>query len=347
MVHLKKCYIFATPNISAMNPFPTLITLFAATMVSAAPASDFVPEEHSRFTTSRPDSLYVSSRAIAHNLMKLNPPILAFNPDMTATEHARWRGDVGEAMAQLMKFPELGELPAPRMVGSWQRDGYRIERHEAYPLPGAVVPFLVLIPDGVDAANPAPALLCIPGSGQTKELLAGESNVDLSKSEPHITPNAMAHLYAKEGYVAVAVDNPACGEPADLEQISGAGGSDYVTCARALLELDWSWLGYASYVDKVILDWMKKQPAMRSDRLVVSGFSLGTEPLMALGVMDRDIFAFVYNDFLCSTRERALTMTMPDKRGRRPWLTTYRTSFPAFSRASISPTLWRRLPRAL
>lgn len=290
-----------------------------ASLGSIAQETAFSPAEHSTFTTSRPDGRYVSSRAIVHNLMKNNPPRLQYHPGMSSAQFASWQTSVSEAMARLMNHPVVADMPAPVRLGSWQRDGYRLERWECYPLEGAAVPYVVLIPDGVSASSPAPAVLCIPGFGQTKELLAGETAVDPDQSVTNPTRNAMAYNLVKEGYVAVAVDNPGCGEPSDLELVSGAGGSDYVTLSRALLELDWSYLGYTSYVDKVILDWMKTQPEMRSDRLVVSGFSLGTEPLMALGVMDPDIYAFVYNDFLCTTRERALVMTLPDANGRRPW----------------------------
>lgn len=75
---------------------------------------------------------------------------------------------------------------------------------------------------------------------------------------------------------------------------------------------------------------MKEQPSIRRDRIVVSGFSLGTEPLMVLGVMDKSIYAFVYNDFLCQTQERAVVMTAPDKRGRRPFPNSIRHLIPRF-----------------
>ena len=58
------------------------------------------------------------------------------------------------------------------------------------------------------------------------------------------------------------------------------------------------------------LNWMKTQKHIRKDRIVVSGFSLGTEPMMVLGTLDTSIYAFVYNDFLCQTHERAEVMTM-------------------------------------
>lgn len=297
-----------------------IITTILLTTVAAVTANaQFVPEEHSTFTTDRADGRYVSSRAIAHRLMTSLPPRLHYNESLDAQGAARWREAMAEAMTRVMRHPDTAAVAVPRMIASYPRDGYRIERWESYPFAEAVVPYLVLIPDGVDANNPAPAILCIPGHGQTKELLAGETAVDLDTSTVNPGRNAQAYLYAKEGYIAVAVDNPAAGEPGDLEKISGAGGWDYVTFSRALLELGWNYLGYTSYVDQQILNWMRTQPAMRNDRLVVSGFSLGTEPLMALGLMNPDIYAFVYNDFLCTTRERALVMTLPDQNGRRLW----------------------------
>lgn len=285
---------------------------------SAQQTSDFDPQSHSTFTTDRSDGKYVSSRAIAHNLMVANPPRLHYKSGMSPREFATWKDNMATAMRQLMNYPEANISQPPVKVKTVERDGYRVEKWEAYPLEGAVVPYLVMIPDGVNAEHKAPALLCIPGFGQTKELLAGETAVDLDNSTVNPTKNAMGYYYVKEGYVAVVVDNPGCGEPSDIERLAGSG-ADYVTLSRALLELDWSYLGYTAFVDHYILNWMKTQPEMRSDRIVVSGFSLGTEPLMAIGVTDPDIFAFVYNDFLCTTRERALVMTLPNANGYRPW----------------------------
>lgn len=280
--------------------------------------AQFNPEQHTTFTTDRPDGRYVSSRAIAHKMMQNRPPRLHYHSGMDSAQFAQWQADVAQTMSRLMKHPDL-PTTQPKMLGQWQRDGYTIQKWEAYPVPEGAVPYLVLIPDGVDASNPAPGILCIPGYGQTKELLAGETAIDLQNSEINESKAAMGRLYAKEGYVAVIVDNPAFGESDDLERLSGKWAGDYVTFARALLELDWNYLGYTSFVDKVVLEWMKHQPEIRPDRLVISGFSLGTEPLMAIGVCDPDIFAFVYNDFLCTTRERALVMTKPDEKGNRPW----------------------------
>ncbi|MDE5805966.1 MAG: alpha/beta hydrolase family protein, partial [Paramuribaculum sp.] len=122
----------------------------------------------------RSDGRALRSRGVVESLMRRNPPRLTFRPEaIDADSFKVWQGKMKQAMALLMRHPQAPSA-APRRVDSRQRAGYRIERWESYPIDSAVVPFLVLIPDGVDARHPAPAALCIPGFGQTKELLAGE-----------------------------------------------------------------------------------------------------------------------------------------------------------------------------
>ena len=134
----------------------------------------------------------------------------------------------------------------------------------------------------------------------------------------------MALHYVREGLVAVTVDNPSCGELAD------DGYFDYLASSRFLLEMGWSYLGLSSWQDRVILEWMKGSPSVRPDRIIVSGFSLGTEPMMALGLLDPSIYAFVYNDFLCRTRERILVMNKPSESGERPFPNTDEHLIPGF-----------------
>lgn len=273
------------------------------------------------------DSVNLSTRSTVQSLLAGKTPSLQFCPDMTRAEMAVWRDSMSQAMSALMKHPQL-QLQAPRRVKTVEADGYRIEKWESYPLPNSVVPFLVLIPDGVDSTNmPRAAALCIPGFGQTKEMLAGQPHDDFALQQPPLEnpgKNAMARQYAEMGIVAVAVDNPSCGE------LSDNGVFDYLNTSRILLELGWSYLGLSSYQDKVILDWMKTQPYIPADRIIASGFSLGTEPMMALGLLDDSIYAFVYNDFLCRTRERILVMTKPDANGVRPFPNSIEHLIPEF-----------------
>lgn len=282
--------------------------------------------DNNKVKPSRSDGRYLSSRGTAQYLMSSKQPSLTFDVEMKPREFPAWRKKMQKAMTRIMKHPQIKCAP-PQRIATVQREGYRVEKWESYPFPHSVVPFLVMIPDGVDTAHPAPAALCIPGFGQPKELLAGEriGNYALTgNADSIVRPAAMGLHYVKEGLVAVVVDNASCGE------LSDNGYADYVTTSRFLLETGWSYLGLCSYQDHVILEWMKTQDIIRRDRIIASGFSLGTEPMMVLGLMDPTIYAFVYNDFMCRTRERALTLTKLDTHGARPYPNNIEHLIPEF-----------------
>lgn len=268
-----------------------------------------------------------STHDLAVSLMK-SAPRLEYNPASPPADMKAWSDSVGTAMKRLMSHPAARVAAPARKVAQVARDGYTLERWESYPLEGAVVPFLVLVPDSLAYGSPSPAVLCIPGFGQTKELMAGEpaGNFDLSMPavENPVPERSQALQYARLGLIAVAVDNPSAGE------LSDNGYFDYLTSSRFLLEQGWSYLGLSAWQDEVILDEIMKRPDVRPDRVIVSGFSLGTEPLMAIGVQRPDIFAFVYNDFLCRTRERAIVMDLPDDKGYRAFPNSIEHLIPGF-----------------
>ncbi|WP_369696139.1 alpha/beta hydrolase family protein [Parabacteroides gordonii] len=294
------------------------------------------PDDSSRITTNRKDGRFLSSRGTVQYMLKEMKPAYAFNPDFTETEFKEWQAGLRSAMKELMHFPEIADLPAPVCVRTVKRDGYRIEKWESYPLPGSVVPYLVLIPDGVGSGHKVPAMLCIPGFGGSKEGLAGETEGDYELTSSPVEPvkkNAMALHYVKKGFVAVAVDNPSCAE------LSDNGHFDYLNTSRILLEMGWSYLGLTAWQDWNILNWMKTQNYVDKERIIVSGFSLGTEPLMVLGVLDPSIYAFVYNDFMCRTLERILVMTQPDSKGVRPFPNSIEHLIPGFLKQFDFPDL--------
>ena len=291
----------------------------------------FNPKEHAVIKPERSDGRYLSSRGVVHGMLKGIRPRYAFRPDMTTEELKKWQVELREAMREIMCFPVVADQPVPKKIGEVQREGYRVEKWEAYPLQECVVPYLVLIPDGVDKDHPAPTVLCIPGSGETKETSAGEPELNPKFAEEEPQERWIIALpYVKEGCVAVVVDNAGAGELSDLEGYTIAPAYRYDAVARYLLELGWSYLGYNAFIHKYVLDWVKEQPIVNQNRIVICGFSLGTESLMVMGVLDPDIYAFVYNDFLCRTLERAIVMTEPDKNGIRPFPNSIRHLIPRF-----------------
>lgn len=300
--------------------FVTAMVAWAQSNTTDQKEPSFDPMQHKIIKTDRADGRYISTYGVVHSMLKNTKPKYAFNADFTPREMKKWQKGVQQAMEEIMCFPEVEGQPAPVCVASVEKEGYRQEKWEFYPLPDCVSTFYVLIPKGMK--QPAPAVLCIPGSGMSKEGMIGET----SSKNPHLP---MAKNIALRGYIAVAVDNAAAGEADDLGRVAQSY-YDYDTPSRILLELGWSWLGYTSYLDKQVLDWMKRQPYIRADRIVVSGFSLGTEPMMVLGAIDPSIYAFVYNDFLCQTQERALVLTVPDRDGTRNFPNSIRHLIPNY-----------------
>lgn len=291
--------------------------LTALIIACGAPFTLLAQQQHAPVT---------STRSTVESLMQARTPSLQFDPEFTPTQMKQWQDKMSKSMTELMRHPDAPAAPC-EFIKEEKRDGYTIQRWLSHPLPGSSVAFYVLIPDGVSASSPAPAALCIPGFGQTKELLAGELDGDFSLTKGGNSERKaaeMARILASHGMVAVAVDNPSCGE------LSDNGVFDYLESSRFLLELGWSYLGLASWQDKVVLDWMKTNPAINPNRIIISGFSLGTEPMMVLGLIDPSIHAFVYNDFLCRTRERALVMNAPDNKGRRTFPNSIEHLIPEF-----------------
>ncbi|MEG1562621.1 MAG: alpha/beta hydrolase family protein [Bacteroides sp.] len=297
--------------------------------VTLAQEHTFVPSEHGFIKSNREDGRFLSSRRVLHAMLKKTQPKYAFNSNMNLTEFKRWQNGLRQGMKDIMCHPDIQNQPAPKLLKSEARKGYTLEKWEFYPLPECVSTFLVLIPDGLQKVTPA--VMCIPGSGGSKENLAGEPPLEAKFNENyHNDKAAMAVRYAEMGIIAIVVDNAAAAEASDLEKYTIGTRYHYDGTARYLLELGWSYLGYNSFLDMQVINWMKQDKRINKERIVLSGFSLGTEPLMVLATIDPSIYAFVYNDFLCNTLERAIVMTEPDKNGIRPFPNTIRHLIPRF-----------------
>jgi len=308
---------------SFLNGFGVLVTLLLIALTNNAHAQ-FDPEQYKIISTDRGDNRYISTRGAVQDMMRNVKPQLAFNPEFSRTEIEEWQIQVRNKMKELMRFPDVPPQPAPKLLSKVKRTGYTVEKWEIYPQPGSVVPFLMLVPDGVSAKKPAPAVLCFPGSNRTKENLAGEDELYPKYTiERHSDRNRMAMYYALQGIVAVAIDNPGIGETSDLEKYFLAPNYDRNTFSRYLLDVGWHYLGLSAFQGQQILNWMKTLDFINHERIALSGHSLGTEPVMVLSVLNPDIHSIVFNDFLCRIITRAIVTTKPDEKGLRPqanWL---------------------------
>ncbi len=306
---------------------------FALACLLALPieAQELDVEKEKIIESGRHDGRFEDTRGFIQYLMRNAAPKLAFDPEFTQEEFDRWQLRVRDKMRELLSFPEAPPQPAPKKLWAKDRGGYVLEKWEVYPEPGSVVPYLMLIPDGVNAENPAPAIMCFPGSSGTKENLAGEpplhpsfeTNGRSHDGYRHAERNQQALQFVNAGFIAVAVDHPGNGELSDLAKHRGAATDDRNTIARYLLDFGRNYIGLSAFQKLEILDWLRSLPMVDNERIAVSGHSLGTEPVFAMAVIDPGISAVVWNDFLCPNIIRAKVSTKPNERGVRPganWL---------------------------
>ena len=279
----------------------------AAGVSQAASAAEKEEEEPPRFfETDREDGRFVSSVAFIHAYLKHLKPKLAFDPAMKPEDFPAWREAVRAKLLELMGFPKFDTpQPQPKHLWTEQREGYQLQKWEAYPEPYSVVPFLMLVPDGISAQSPGPAAMCFPGSFSSKESLTEELELSGEPcSHRHATRNKMAFEYARAGIVTVAVENPATNELAD----SIRKGS-YEFSVHSM----WAGRSYEAisvYQKHHILQWLKQQPYVDAGRVATSGHSLGAKPALLIGVLDPEVKAVVWNDGIGNWRERAVATNL-------------------------------------
>ena len=228
-------------------------------------------------------------------------PPLSFRDGMTEEERTHLKAEIKEKVRELMAFPEtMYDAPKTRLLQRKDRGSYFIEKYEISTEPGLFMTFLLLVPKTALEKENAPAVLCTPGTLWTKEALAGEDFWDLSyePAQPVIGlahryyyANAMARHYAERGIVALACDDLGVGEhkgelsPMDLEKL--------------LVGLGRSVMGITVELRLAMVAFLRSLPYVDGDRIALSGHSLGVDSLMHLAVLDGNIAAFVYNDFIC------------------------------------------------
>ena len=257
------------------------------------------------FVSGREDGRFTETAGFLHAFIKAREPALAFDPDMDASRFAVWRDQLREKVLELMAFPDVPPQPSSRCVRVEQREGYQLQSWEAYPEPFSVVPFLMLVPDGVSERSPAPAVMCFPGYRGSKEGMAGEPELNdrkLDWSAEKWRDNRIALHYVRQGMVAVAIDNPARAElECDLR--------DLAEVARGMIWAGRNYLGVSVFQKTHILQWLAQLDMVDSKRIATCGLSLGSDPADVVGLLNPELVAAViHNDFLCDWREQTIAM---------------------------------------
>ncbi len=265
------------------------------------------------FASKRPDGRFTSTMAAHMEEMRHFKPLLALPEALTEATFSSYREEVKSKLRELLCLPEFTPQPAPVRLFREKRDGYRIEKWEFYPDDYTAVPFLMLVPDGVSAANPAPGVLCLPGSNCSKELLAGEARPDHPNwgYNKFVERNQQALHMVRNDMVAFAFDNPGIGECAvhtDPEAGETQGETRTQMC-YGFLESGINYVGVAVFQKLCFMNFLRSLDFVDQNRLAVSAHSLGTETAIAFGLLCDDIKALVFNDFLHDDRRRYVSVT--------------------------------------
>lgn len=253
----------------------------------------------------RADGRVTRALAAQTELIRRARPELSLPEDLSGEKFPQWQLRVRERLTELLRMPERTPQPEPKRLSTVQRDGYRTERWEFYPDDVSAIPVLLEIPDGADAARPAPLVLCFPGSNQSKEFFAGEPLLDYPPARRVRYPerNQMGRWYVKSGMIACVFDPLSIGESAmPTSEPSDCGNKTRRELVYGLLMSGRNYLGLSVFQASLFLDFLKTLPFVDKERVAVSGHSLGSEIAVSLAVLRGDVKALVFNDFLSDPR---------------------------------------------
>ncbi len=269
------------------------------------------------FKSQRADGRHTHTLAAYMDFMRNFKPTLSFPENADNAEFAQWQKKVKDKARELLILPPFTEQPAPKMLSSVQRDGYRVEKWEFYPDDYSAVPFLMLIPDNATDEHPLPAVLCLPGSVGSKELLADEPLLEgkAGSFNKYHDRNKMAKHIVDNGMIAIAFDNPAtaeCAIPIDAEVDYGANAR--VHLCHGLSQMGFCYAGMSVFQKLCFLKFLKTLSFVNQDKIGVSAHSLGTVDAIFLGLLCDEIKAIIVNDFVGDDRERYVSVTEEDER---------------------------------
>lgn len=259
----------------------------------------------------RADGRYVCTMAAHMAMLRDRKPRLALPEALTEQTFAAWQAAVKQVLKKQLSLPPVGAQPAPVMLSSVQRDGYRTEKWEFYPDDFTVVPFLVLIPDGVTAQAPAPAVMCYLDSCDNKEFAAGEPLLDHPNCQQNESATPFAQIYAQNGLVTFVFDNPGIGECSIQSDPALGATQSYIReiLCHGLLETGCGYVGLTVFQRLQFLQWLDSFPYADQGKLAIAAHGLGTEAAIAVGLLDSRIQAIVYGDILRDDRHHYVAAT--------------------------------------
>lgn len=177
----------------------------------------------------------------------------------------------------------------PKLRDTTKKDGYRIESLTYEAEPGDAIPALLLVPDGVDAKNPAPAVAIWHQHN-------GEYH--LGKNEPAgLAGNPMHHTgaaLAKLGYVVLCPDALCFEERQDPSGKLKVGNYERFEFLRYVV--NGKSMAWKNIVDmRRAVDFLVSRPEVRADRIGCYGHSMGSTHAWLAGPFEPRLKAIVGN----------------------------------------------------
>jgi len=184
-------------------------------------------------------------------------------------------------------WPAPGDLDVRRSAPATRHDGYRIEYLSYFAEPMDRVPALLLIPEGVTAAHPAPAIVVLhQHNGQW----------ELGKSEPAgLAGDPMHHTgaaLAREGYVVLCPD-ALCFEGRISPQLPGRSYEEFEAMRYLTQGKSLAWKNILDA--RRAVDLLVSLPEVESDRLGAYGHSMGSTMAWLTGPFEPRLKAIVGN----------------------------------------------------
>ncbi|MBM4436117.1 MAG: acetylxylan esterase [Actinobacteria bacterium] len=221
-------------------------------------------------------------------------PALAYAAQPFAAWHATLRAKVMDLLGPLPARVALNAV----IDATEEFPEYR-QHHVVYQTaPGVEAPAYLLIPHGVDAARPAPAILALHGHGDGKGQL-------VARGEPPNLYASLARRYAEAGFVVLVPDAIGFGErAADFRRYGGRDGCNVNHLKLALFGRNLMALNI--WDDMRGLDFLASRPDVDAARLGCAGLSFGGTRTMYLAALDERVRAALVSGYLTTFRAYAI-----------------------------------------
>ena len=261
----------------------------------------FMPED---FETQRPDGRYESDVAWAHELVRSMKPVLSLDTVAHPRDFPAWRASVREKLRELLQVTDPLPKIEFKLLTEEPRDGYRLRTYEFYPEPKLAVRMMMLVPDAAaEGRTKVPAMVSLPGSGASLESLAGEPDEYVCHFPAR---NRQSWFFAKMGIVGVALENPATAHNGVEGVAHYAGQGQFARLMTLAGRSNWGFV--TTHVLETVA-FLRSLPFVDETRIGVSGMSLGCIPALYAAVLDEEIAAVIYNDFVSSWAANATSVT--------------------------------------